>query len=584
VKVSPMTENNNTSKLESFVDVMKPITSRSIEKSVPTVTAMPLNAAQTSATTKKDNEVKHAEQRIIVNTPCSPQSKRKENPVKTREENTLSHLSGRSLSGERNKDTQCTSGQGLKAELDQLDQKHSNNMKKVSENQSSSAVKDVNFQSYVQPSLVSRATTATNQTSSSSLTTSSREKLTTSYPNVKTPNAKTADSEKSPYVGSQTPPNSVLKNVTTDLKKLDDVHSANMKQIGELFKEEDLKTRRPPSTDHHSSRPTTLGRSRFDSSPGGSARAAADAKLLADSMRTQYVMEHHVPKRNESVHDMTNSGTSSSYAPVTRSATLANITDSSKVMSPDLSVNRRKFDRNFNASPEPFTSHKPTEHVHFSDPPVSSFKYPSSASHSSSKTGNGVSNTSSHTKGISSSKSFSDIGSFSKTKQLPSNSSSSYASPITSSYSSSSFPSPSTYNFTPQSSSSSIPLASSSSFQSRHTDPTSIMSKMSSGDLAAKIQATKDQHKMDIKKAMDFDKTTIKPPMITAKLPRPDAGKYQSSSSTISMANQYQESKERASRRMEREKAVINRVLSDRGSRGKSDDLLLSKSASNYRF
>jgi hypothetical protein len=48
----------------------------------------------------------------------------------------------------------------------------------------------------------------------------------------------------------------------------------------------------------------------------------------------------------------------------------------------------------------------------------------------------------------------------------------------------------------------------------------------SAGDLHARIQATKDQHKLDIKNAMDFDRTSLKPPIIGQKLPRPEPSKY----------------------------------------------------------
>jgi len=46
-------------------------------------------------------------------------------------------------------------------------------------------------------------------------------------------------------------------------------------------------------------------------------------------------------------------------------------------------------------------------------------------------------------------------------------------------------------------------------------------------DLKAKIQASKDQHKLDIQKAMSFDRSAINPPVIASasKFPRPSPGK-----------------------------------------------------------
>ena len=105
----------------------------------------------------------------------------------------------------------------------------------------------------------------------------------------------------------------------------------------------------------------------------------------------------------------------------------------------------------------------------------------------------------------------------------------------------------------------------------RSRSEATIANSKSSADLSARIQATKDQHKLDIKKAMDFDRTTLKPPIITQKLPRPEPGKYSNLSSSMSSTI---ERSEREGRRMERERAVLERVLGDRTSRGKSDDLL----------
>ena len=80
------------------------------------------------------------------------------------------------------------------------------------------------------------------------------------------------------------------------------------------------------------------------------------------------------------------------------------------------------------------------------------------------------------------------------------------------------------------------------------------------------IQASKDKYKSDVEKAMSFDRTMSKPPIIRDKLPRPDATPLIS---------------RRQERRQEREATVISAIVTDRAKRGKSDDLLRS---STFRF
>merc|ERR1711974_521592 len=103
-----------------------------------------------------------------------------------------------------------------------------------------------------------------------------------------------------------------------------------------------------------------------------------------------------------------------------------------------------------------------------------------------------------------------------------------------------------------------------SSLLDRSRSEATISSSTSFAALSPRIQATKDQHKLDIKKAMDFDRTALKPPIISQKLSRPEPGKY----SNISSMSSTIERSEREGRRMERERAVLERVLGDRTSRG----------------
>jgi len=75
-----------------------------------------------------------------------------------------------------------------------------------------------------------------------------------------------------------------------------------------------------------------------------------------------------------------------------------------------------------------------------------------------------------------------------------------------------------------------------------------------------KIQATKEQYKKSYNKAMNFEKTS-KPVMIKEKLPRP-GNEY----------SKYNSSLERASRRLDREKTVIEQLIQDKVGRGISLD------------
>merc|ERR1712128_102764 len=97
----------------------------------------------------------------------------------------------------------------------------------------------------------------------------------------------------------------------------------------------------------------------------------------------------------------------------------------------------------------------------------------------------------------------------------------------------------------------------------------SSSSSKASTDLYLQIQATKDKHKSDLDRAMDFDKTNWKPPVIKEKLPRPDPTpiKY---SMTLG--------RDKSARRNDRERTVIDGLMKDRASRGKSDDFLKTSS------
>jgi len=84
-------------------------------------------------------------------------------------------------------------------------------------------------------------------------------------------------------------------------------------------------------------------------------------------------------------------------------------------------------------------------------------------------------------------------------------------------------------------------------------------------DFYNQIQVTKDRYKSDFEKAMNFDKTASKPPIIKEKLPRPDL-----TPSTLGRDYSF--------RRQERESTVMKALMNDRTKRGKSDDVTRSTS------
>jgi len=524
-------------------------------------------------------EVKHAQQKMMINSPLSPSSSRKELTSKTNEDapQIYSHLSGRTIAQEKGGAIKGPDP-SVKSDIENLDSQHSEKMKEIQSRHEEREKKKL-----IPPMTFTSSSVA--HSSSSSSSTSVKETTNvqagkgegqTSRPDqVKTQTVEGTRANK-PVVTS------ILKDVTSDLKKLDNGHDVHMKQIEEKFKEQELRTRQPPSTDHHSARPANLGRSRFETGSAGPASGSSsrvDAKVAADNLRTQFELDRHIPRRNETVHDMTSTITRESSSVARSATTILDVKqktpeprrklENNVKVSPDTGyaspLPRKKFDRNFNASPEPFPASKPTSNSRFSDS-SSSYNRPTGSPSKSSST-----YISSPSNSLSTSKSYSN-SSYSTPSSYSTNS---FASPSSSYSSSTSFPSPADSFSSSITSSSSYFAATpatsySSSLLDRSRSEAVIANSKSSADLSARIQATKDQHKLDIKKAMDFDRTSLKPPIISQKLPRPEPGKY----SNLSSMTSTMERSEREGRRMERERAVLERVLGDRSSRGKSDDLL----------
>ena len=296
-----------------------------------------------------------------------------------------------------------------------------------------------------------------------------------------------------------------------EIEALERKQAAKLDRINENQREKKIDLSR---TDVNANRPSVLGPSRFDV-PGFSSYKPSSSEA---------------PRRTEN-QDLRSQQLS-------RSVTTANVTNTPE-------QRRKRFDNNFNAVPEPFkSSSKPT------------------VSDSSLREKKSVSK---------------------PTYFLPPENSYQPHIPILSSSFSvlSSLPSPSTYTgpysstLSPAGPPNTSPPAS-SSFQSSTLSKASTSRAKSEGsglsgssqykEFYHQIQASKDKYKSDMEKAMSFDRTMSKPPIIRDKLPRPDATPLLS---------------RRQERRQEREATVITAIVSDRAKRGKSDDLLRS---STFRF
>jgi len=406
-----------------------------------------------------------------------------------------------------------------------------------------------------------------------------------------------------------------------DLANLEQRHASKMQKIAETdnyvssVKRMDLS-----NTEVNINRPSVLGPSRFDH-PSGNPQGLN--KMVA-------------PKRNEtansvksstynSTNDTMNSSKSQSNTPYQIAKSQTTALDFG-YRSPELS--RRKLDKNFNASPKPFSFSRTDDQIQLVDQSKSSLnslkteltntvpksindrnsienkstlhnlyginenRYPQLKSLSSSKSSSSLAfekHTLSHDSKSNSSYDSSKRNS-TTLSSLPSTSVPSLAAlPKPSSYSSNSTSNLSASSFSHTSAASSVNFAQTSNYNNRaksegstlsgslstslaNSFSVSNVSSSLSSDLLSKIQATKDKHKSDIKSAMNFDKSTWKPPVIKQKYDRPDPTpvKY---SMTLG--------REKMTRMQERECTVIDRIMTDRQSRGKSDEFVKS---SSYRL
>ena len=337
------------------------------------------------------------------------------------------------------------------------------------------------------------------------------------------------------YASRQETGNKVKDKTYLDRKldTLDKSQAVKVENITESYR--DTKKIDLANKDVNSNRPAVLGPSRFDSS---------------SYTRTSFTSHEQTPRRNTSSQgrsvikepEPVSITTVSSKNGITKSFTTADL------MSPS---SRRRFDTNFNAMPEPF---KPAATL--AEPPRVSEREIRVAQTSSSSNSSdyfsrdpqilnygGQRNYSSYSSQVSPISSLQLPASYVCPPLVTTVSTVTASSPPSSSMSSSSL------------------LASSLSSRARSEGNGQIISATSQyKDFYNQIQVTKDRYKSDREKAMSFDKTAIKPPIIRDRLPRPD-----NSHATLGR-----------DRRLDREATVVKTIEGAR--RGKSDDMLRSTS------
>ena len=312
-----------------------------------------------------------------------------------------------------------------------------------------------------------------------------------------------------------------------ELETLDKRHAAKLENITEGYRE--TKKIDLANKDVNANRPVALGPSRFDST-GGYSRPAFTSQEPAPKRNTSSQSRSAI---KESEPPSAPSSSVSSYkSGITKSFTTADL------MSP---VSRRRFDTNFNAMPEPYKPATATE----TTARFGESRFPQ------------TSNTSSD---------YSSPIQASNSNYGGQRNFSTYSTPQTSSISS--LQMPASYVCPPLVTTVSTVTAPSSSISSMSSRARSegnglIISPSSQyKDFYNQIQVTKDRYKSDVEKAMSFDRSAIKPPIIRERLPRPDH-----SHGTLGR-----------DRRVDREATVMKTIEGTR--RGKSDDMLRSSSSS----
>ena len=534
--------------------------------------------SQTASVTNMPNTVNTESKKVVVVTP-NP------NDTKTRGENTrLLESSRNSYISPKSNNTNIRAN--LDTELEKMDKDHEVKMQKITTIMDNSKEKTTNI---------------LNNRIDKSISSISESKKILSQ-NSSDTKIKPVSIEKSqntlsliPQALQQNFSSSLLETNTKsdlnkDLAKLDKQHAVKMKKIEDSV---DLSTSAKKmglsNVEVNANRPSALGPSRFDN----------PSKHMTDSFR------ENIPKRNDSINTLKQEsvpktsiqpGTLDKHSPpkyqISKSSTTVLDT---RPLSPGLS--RKKIDRNFNASPEPFFSSKSSNNV--LEQTSSTGKTHVNSSLKEFKENNSDKSSASKSTLIGS-KSYSTMPSVASLPR-PSTSFSSQTTASPSFPTVASLPKPASFSATSTSSSPSSTFskaaalgspsnfAQSSNFDNRAKSEGSTLStnmpasaqnnyslsnisNKTTSDLYLKIQTTKDKHKSDVQTAMNFDKTSWKPPVIKHKYDRPDPtpSKY-----TMTLG------RDKISRVQERERVVIDKLMMDRASRGKSDDFLKN---SSYRL
>ena len=349
--------------------------------------------------------------------------------------------------------------------------------------------------------------------------------------------------------------------IAKDLEQIEKRYAVKIERINDSFKEKDEKKIDLSKTDVNINRPSVLGPSRFET--GGYVRPLSISQDTTPRRNVSSTASNEPAKTDPKPVVSTPTSSTSASAALTRSIT------SVDVRSPEL--RRKRFDTNFNAVPEPFKSnsgpsdniesHRITrnERLQAQNDELMRPKY--SSSNTTSMKDKEPSRINDHGSSYSSARgttqSFSTTSSYLQNipsvSSLPSPASYSYSPPV---------PTPTPQLAAPESSTS---LLSSTTGSRAKSEGSSLHASSQYKDLYNHIQNKKDKYKSDMEKAMNFDRTTMKPPVIKEKLPRPDP-------TPATLRRDY------GSRRLERESTVMNTLLNDRTKRGKSDDVLRSTS------
>lgn len=349
--------------------------------------------------------------------------------------------------------------------------------------------------------------------------------------------------------------------IAKDLEQIEKRYAVKIERINDSFKEKDEKKIDLSKTDVNINRPSVLGPSRFET--GGYVRPSSISQDTTPRRNVSSNASNDPSKTDPKPVVSTQTSSTSAASALTKSIT------SVDVRSPEF--RRKRFDTNFNAVPEPFKSnsgpsdniesHRITrnERLQAQNDELMRPKY--SSSNTTSMKDKEPSRINDHGSSYSSARgttqSYSTTSSYLQNipsvSSLPSPASYSYSPPV---------PTP-----TPQLTASepTTSLLSSTTGSRAKSEGSSLHASSQYKDLYNHIQNKKDKYKSDMEKAMNFDRTTMKPPVIKEKLPRPDP-------TPATLRRDY------GSRRLERESTVMNTLLNDRTKRGKSDDVLRSSS------